>query len=117
MRRCACRARGISALPNGSTIPMVCTDWIRSVSYTHLKVFVDAPNSFLAHPGNNGNTAYGWCLWIMDRFNLRNHNVWEKMQTVPYASETWVNHYDNVTWTDPETGTQFQTDQWSHRCV
>ena len=77
-------------------------------------VFVDAPNSFLSHPWNNGNTAYGWWLWIMDRFNLRNHNVWEKMQTVPYASETWVNHYDNVTWTDPETGTQFQTDQWSH---
>lgn len=85
-------------------------------NFSHIQnnIFIDGANAFNPHPWNSGSMAYGWWLFMYDKYDLRYNPVYqEKMCAVPVNGETWTNHYQNFTWTD-ENGETFSTDLWSH---
>ncbi|MDY4977134.1 MAG: S-layer homology domain-containing protein, partial [Clostridia bacterium] len=85
-------------------------------AFSHIQnnIFIDGANAFNPHKWNNGTKAYGWWLFMYDKFDLRYNPIYEeKMLAVPVNGENWTNHYGNFTWTD-ENGKTFSTDLWSH---
>lgn len=85
-------------------------------AFSHIEnnIFIDGANAFNPHKWNNGTKAYGWWLFMYDKFDQRYNPVYEdKMLAVPVNGEEWTNYYSDFQWTD-ENGKVFSTDLWSH---